>query len=329
MLSTLRFVLFTVISLLVVFTAVYLTILNTYKPVVKTYINGKFVGYFSDEQQFDEIYNDLVTEKQSIDENVKVYLESEPTFEKSYIRDSLLRQQNVYTNLRAEMQTEFTVYEVVLDGEQQMTFTAENQANDYVNKLRSEVSDINASVNVEKVSDLDNLTSTDRADDILADIVARNKPVDIPEETSQQAPQSSYVPAYGMGTVVPTLNGNLAWPTVSRTVNCDYWGYWGHNGVDLQASIGTPVYAFTDGTVVFSGWDSSGYGNCVKINHGNGMQTIYAHNSQLHVAVGETVVAGQLIASSGNTGNTTGPHVHFEVKVNGVSINPWNVLNQI
>ena len=98
MLSTLKFVLFTGMSIAMIFTAVYLTVLNTYKPAVKTYINGEFVGYFTNEQQFDEVYNDLVAEKQSIDENVKVYLESEPTFEQSYIKDSILEEQNVYTN---------------------------------------------------------------------------------------------------------------------------------------------------------------------------------------------------------------------------------------
>ena len=111
-LSTLKFILFTVVSILMIFSAVYFTVLNTYKPAVKAYINGEFIGYFSNEQQFDEVYNDLVTEKQNIDENVKVYLESEPTFEQSYIRDSLLEEQNVYTNLRAEIKTEYTIYEV-------------------------------------------------------------------------------------------------------------------------------------------------------------------------------------------------------------------------
>ena len=133
MLSTLKFVLFTAMSIAMIFTAVYLTVLNTYKPAVKTYINGEFVGYFTDEQQFDEVYNDLVAEKQSIDENVKVYLESEPTFEQSYIKDSVLEEQNVYTNLRAEIKTEYTIYDLVVDGEE-MKFTAEEQAEDYIEK---------------------------------------------------------------------------------------------------------------------------------------------------------------------------------------------------
>ena len=210
MLSTLRFVLFTVVSVGLLFTAVYLTILNTYKPVVKAYINGDFIGYFSDEQQFDEIYNDLVTEKKNIEENVKVYLESEPTFESCYIRDSLLKQQNVYTNLRAEIQTEYTVYELMVNGEQQMTFTAEDQAENYVERLKGEISDIDTNINVEKVSELENITSTDRADTILADIVDRNKPVEIPVAP---APTYNYSATVYTGPVIPAISGNMCWPS--------------------------------------------------------------------------------------------------------------------
>ena len=102
-LGTLRFVFFTILALVLIFSAVLVTVLNTYKPTVKAYIGDKFVGYFSSEQQFDEVYNDLVAEKQNVDSDVKVYLDSEPTFETSYTRDSLIAKQNVYTNLRAEM----------------------------------------------------------------------------------------------------------------------------------------------------------------------------------------------------------------------------------
>lgn len=330
MLSTLKFVLFTGISLVMIFTAVYLTVLNTYKPAVKTYINGEFIGYFSDEQQFDEVYNDLVAEKQNIDENVKVYLESEPTFEQSYIKDSLLEEQNVYTNLRAEIKTEYTIYNLNVDGEEQMTFTAEEQAEDYVEKLKAEVEDIDATIEVEKVSELDNITSTERADNILADIVDRNKPVEIPEEEEEETTTSNqYVASVYTGTVTAAVDGTRVWPTVGRNINCDYWGYYGHNGVDIGGSSGTPIYAFMGGTVTFSGWDATGYGNCVKINHGNGLITIYGHCSALYVTAGQQVSAGDTIAAIGMTGWATGNHLHFEVKVNGVSVNPWTYLNGI
>ena len=331
MLSTLRFILFTAISLVMIFTAVYLTVLNTYKPAVKTYINGEFIGYFSDEQQFDEVYNDLVAEKQNIDENVKVYLESEPTFEQSYIRDSLLEEQNVYTNLRAEIKTEYTIYELVVDGEKQMTFTAEDQAEDYINQLKAEVSDINANIEVEKVSELEDVTSTERADDILAGLVDRNKPVEIPEE--EEEPQTTnttqYTASVYNGTVASVADGTKVWPTVYSRINCDYLGYYGHNGVDIGGASGTPIYAYMGGTVTFSGWDTTGYGNCIKISHGNGLVTIYAHCSALYVSAGQQVSAGQTIAGIGMTGWATGNHLHFEVRVNGVPVNPWTYLNQI
>ena len=331
MLSTLKFILFTAISLVMIFTAVYLTVLNTYKPAVKTYINGEFIGYFSDEQQFDEVYNDLVAEKQNIDENVKVYLESEPTFEQSYIRDSLLEEQNVYTNLRAEIKTEYTIYELVVDGEKQMTFTAEDQAEDYINQLKAEVSDINANIEVEKVSELEDVTSTERADDILAGIVDRNKPVEIPEE--EEEPQTTnttqYTASVYNGTVASVADGTKVWPTVYSRINCDYLGYYGHNGVDIGGASGTPIYAYMGGTVTFSGWDTTGYGNCIKISHGNGLVTIYAHCSALYVSAGQQVSAGQTIAGIGMTGWATGNHLHFEVRVNGVPVNPWSYLNQI
>ena len=332
MLSTLKFILFTAMSLVMIFTAVYLTVLNTYKPAVKTYINGEFIGYFSDEQQFDEVYNDLVAEKQNIDENVKVYLESEPTFEQSYIRDSLLEEQNVYTNLRAEIKTEYTIYELIVDGEQQMTFTAEDQAENYINQLKSEVSDINATIEVEKVSELEGITSTERADDILAGIVDRNKPVEIPEEEETQPTTTNttqYAASVYNGDVAPVADGTKVWPTVYNRINCDYLGYYGHNGVDIGGASGTPIYAYMGGTVTFSGWDTTGYGNCVKISHGNGIVTIYAHCSALYVSAGQQVSAGQTIAGIGMTGWATGNHLHFEVRVNGVPVNPWIYLNQI
>ena len=98
-----------------------------------------------------------------------------------------------------------------------------------------------------------------------------------------------------------------------------------HPGIDIANSTGTPIVATADGEVVWSEW-SDGYGNLVQINHGNGIATLYGHNSQIIVHVGQVVKKGQVISYMGSTGYSTGPHVHYEVKVNGIEVNPENFL---
>lgn len=109
------------------------------------------------------------------------------------------------------------------------------------------------------------------------------------------------------------------------TSNYGYRSRGFHTGVDLANSTGTPVVASKAGTVIYAGWKGN-YGYCVKIDHGNGIVTLYAHNSKLLVSVGQTVSQGQTIALMGATGNATGPHCHFEVYVNGTVQNPWNFI---
>lgn len=111
-------------------------------------------------------------------------------------------------------------------------------------------------------------------------------------------------------------------------VSSTYGSRWGtfHKGIDYAASAGTPVYASAAGKVIYSGYNSGGYGKLVIIEHSNGYQTYYAHNSKLYVNVGETVSQGERIAGVGTTGDSTGNHLHFEIRRNGTPINPANYL---
>lgn len=127
-------------------------------------------------------------------------------------------------------------------------------------------------------------------------------------------------------------SGQLGWP-VSGEITSQY-GYrthpiWGttiyHSGIDIGVDEGTPVHAADGGTVAWSGW-MGGYGYAVVIDHGNGMSTLYGHNSELAVSEGKDVGKGQVIAYAGSTGNSTGPHVHFEVRISGDPVDPMGYL---
>ncbi len=124
-------------------------------------------------------------------------------------------------------------------------------------------------------------------------------------------------------------SGTLSYPTYSRSVSGNYPNYSSgryHGGVDFRCPKGTKVCAAAAGTVIVAKNLNYSYGHYLIIDHGNGLSTLYAHNTTLIVGVGDHVAKGQQIAYSGSTGNSTGPHVHFEVRVNGTRVNPWNYL---
>ncbi len=119
-------------------------------------------------------------------------------------------------------------------------------------------------------------------------------------------------------------SGNFSWPTAGY-VSQSYWG--GHPAVDIAGWLGAPVSAADAGYVVLAGggWNS-GYGNYVIVDHGNGFTTLYAHMNSVFVKPGETVSKGQQVGTMGNTGNSTGPHLHFEIRYDDVPYNPSSYL---
>lgn len=131
-----------------------------------------------------------------------------------------------------------------------------------------------------------------------------------------------------LGTNSGLASGSWSTPVASYVVTSPFgprqiFGHYEfHPGIDLACPQGTPVHATNNGIVEAAGWNSGGYGNWVKINNGNGIETVFGHNSRVVVHAGETVSKGQLIAYSGQTGDATGPHCHYEVRKNGTPINP-------
>ena len=149
------------------------------------------------------------------------------------------------------------------------------------------------------------------------------------EQGSESSGGSSNGSAQGDG----KSSGSFTWPATVRTITSEFgnrlhpiqkvWKF--HSGIDIGAGSGTSIFAADGGTVSMSG-TNGGYGKCVIIDHGGGLQTLYGHCSALLVSAGTKVSKGQVIAKVGSTGDSTGPHLHFEVRKNGTAVNPHNYL---
>jgi murein DD-endopeptidase MepM/ murein hydrolase activator NlpD len=114
-------------------------------------------------------------------------------------------------------------------------------------------------------------------------------------------------------------SGSFIWPTQGIVTQ---YPIWYHMAFDIANNALPPVWASDAGTVVAAGWDNTGYGNRIMIDHGNGYQTLYGHLSQINVSVGQSVARGAVIGRMGSTGRSTGPHLHFEVRQGGKILNP-------
>lgn len=153
---------------------------------------------------------------------------------------------------------------------------------------------------------------------------------EVEQSTSDSGQSQSQGPAVGSfsysapAPAYTAPSGNFLWPTSVNYVSQGFW--WGHRALDIAGSIGLPIYAADSGCVSAAGWSNVGYGYMILIDHGNGFQTLYAHTSQYYVEPGQCVSRGQVIAAMGSTGNSTGPHLHFEIRINGAPDNPYFYL---
>lgn len=143
------------------------------------------------------------------------------------------------------------------------------------------------------------------------------KVVEAPRQSGKAAPKAGA--AYSGPAPNFAAGGNFGWPT-NGYISQGFW--YGHRGIDIANAIGIPVAAADGGYVSYAGWSNAGYGYMVMIDHGNGFATLYGHLSQWYVDPGQAVGRGQVIGAMGSTGNSTGPHLHFEVRYGGVPQNP-------
>ncbi len=141
-----------------------------------------------------------------------------------------------------------------------------------------------------------------------------------PEVFRQVVPYTGPIPPDAVGT------GHFIWPVSPEYGFLSQWYWWGHRAIDLAALQGSAVRAADTGYVSFAGWVDNGYGNLVVLNHQNGYETYYGHFDKILVEEGQRVQQGQVLGMMGNTGRSTGPHVHFEIRYQGAPVNPFRYL---
>ncbi len=146
------------------------------------------------------------------------------------------------------------------------------------------------------------------------------------EPVPEQIGIGTYSPKPASTATIFTGNGKFGWPMNGGYISDGYISDRNHKGIDIAAPYGTEIYASEAGTVVAAGWNSGGYGYYVIIDHGDGYRTLYGHCSVVIAYEGQQVEKGQLIAKVGSTGNSTGNHLHYEVRLNNICVNPGNFL---
>ena len=339
-LRTLRFIFITVVLFVLSFTAVIVTVLNVYVPGYLAKIDGEEVGYFTTPAEFDEVYEKIVEEKEADGLEVEVYLASEPEFELKYVRDNVTEEQNLYTNVRAFVKTEYTVYNVNVKGKTEMTFASKKEADSYAKKIKDAVKDtVKSTVKVEKATTEELVKTTEKASakKIYDKLVSRYKPV-----------VRTYTISYGTSWSGATTNAGKA-PGALHTFisggrrpckgivtqgygvyNYALYGSSMHTGIDIADNSKPNIYSYKAGTVVKVVYGNTGYGYYVVVSHGkdgngNELQTLYAHMSSINVKVGQQVTSSTALGRMGTTGLSTGIHLHFEIRViNGGTMTRYN-----
>ena len=290
-----------------------------YKPIYSVTLNGEFIGYSENKSKLQQKINEYI-EKGNGDNIAFVDIDELPEYKLCFLKkDVCANDEEIFNKVIEQGQIFYKYYAINVGDEEKAYVSTFEEAEQVVNELKNKNSNNKDSLSIVEKYETE-LKEFSTVEKCVADLYAKKVVV-----------QSSYaVAATGMNTSTKkvSLGISLIRP-VSGIVTSRFGSRWGstHKGIDIGAPKGTPVKAVAGGTVTVSSYGyNGGYGNYVIISHGNGVQTVYGHCNTLNVTVGQTVSQGETIATVGNTGRSTGNHLHLEIRVNGVAQNPQNYL---
>ena len=313
-----------------------------YKPIYSVTLDGELLGYCAQKSKLQARIDEYVEGLDSEEKNVAfVELDDMPTYNLCLLKRGITtNDEEIYDKIAEKGTTYYKYYAILKDNEEKLCVSDFSTAESIIQGLKDKDSE-----------NIDNIQIIEKYDTDLADFVNaeqaiaslyEEKKVEQPavkiastKNSSKKITSKSSGNASGFSTssnlsrssaslgigLIKPITGTIT----SRFGSVSSIRSGAHTGLDIGASSGTPVKAAASGTVIWAGYKGS-LGNLVVVSHSNGVQTYYGHCSKIYVSSGQSVSQGQTISAVGSTGNSTGPHLHFEIRVNGVAYNPQNYV---
>ena len=313
------------------------TIAFLFKPTYSVTINGEQVGYTENRAKLQHEINNYAEKGDDEQQNVAfVQIQNLPEYKLCLLKKNVVtNDEEILNKIKKEGTTYYRYYAIAENQEEKLYVSNFEEAEQVVNSLKEK-----NSANIEQISivekyetDIQDLVTSEEAISKLY-VEPEKKEIAVAkaktQTTAAKYTSSGSVNTTGTTSTAKASIGISLIKPVSGIITSRFGAgsairRSAHTGLDIATATGTPIQAAAAGTVTFAGYKGS-YGNMIVITHANGIQTYYGHCSALYVSAGATVAQGQKIGAVGSTGNSTGPHLHLEVRVNGVAYNPQNYV---
>ena len=304
------------------------TVSFAYKPIYSVTLNGEFIGYCEDKSKLQKKINEYMN---SGGENNLAFIEIEnlPEYQLCLLKKGITTNDDEIFQKVIEQGIDYYRYYAIMDNAEEKVYVSSiEDAEEIIKQLKEKCSDNQDTITyIEKYeTELEEFQTIENAVATLYKEPQVKKNVEVAKKV---AVSESFTTSRNMSNTKAPLGIDLIKP-ISGTISSRFGSKssvrsGAHTGLDIAAPKGTPIKAAASGTVIFAGKKGS-YGNLVVISHGNGIQTFYGHCSTINVTKGDYVSQGAVVAKVGSTGNSTGNHLHLEIRVNGVARNPQNYL---
>jgi murein DD-endopeptidase MepM/ murein hydrolase activator NlpD len=322
-----------------------------YKPVYTVTISGEALGYVNGKTDLENKLNEYINHREGTIALINIENMPEYSFE-LVSRQQVTKDEEIFEEIKQTAVITYRTYAITVNGETIDEVSTKIEAEDIVSNLKTDLeegvefelgivevykNEETAVSSEEALSELNEikLAKVSEYEEEQARIEAER--IAAEEEAARQAAiKAQAARAAQMALANSVGSGNVNGLSITNPLRTSYsiTSRYGevsrsrsssHTGLDLATSLGTPIYPIASGTVTFTGWQGS-YGYMVIVDHGDGIQSWYAHCNNIYANVGDEVSTDTNIAAVGNTGNSTGPHLHLEIRINGTAVNPQNYL---